>query len=895
MPLPPRVGAARAVASIALTLVVALLPTAAPAQARFRFADTATILPKTVTPTSVTLQLDVDPAAATFGGDVKIVVQVHRAMPSIVLHAAQLEAQSLVLDEGGPARTLQLTADRSAGTWRLQPEDGRPIAAGRHVLRLRYRGTVQPTAEGLYAVDYSAQGQPQRMLATQLEAISARSVVPSFDEPVFRTRWRLTVRAPAGYEVVSNTPRLSIERSGDATLHHFAPTPPMQSYLLSLAVGRFDAVEGKADDIPLRVLSAPGKGEQGRAALAAAGQFLPYYRRYFGQRYALPKLDLLAVPGLRTGAMEDWGLIGFAENRLLFEPGRSDPGLWVRNYGLIAHEVSHQWFGNLVSPATWSEMWLNESFATWMQRKIVDELHPEWQGPLRTRLDLESTMNRDATAGSRPIRGAAVTEERVNDVFDEITYDKGGAVLAMLEQWIGPRDFRRGLQAYMAERAFKPATAGDLWHHMQRVTGLPVARVAGQWTDQQGLPLVDVDAACRAGATEITLRQSRFAALDPLPAARWSIPVRLVRGSAQRTVLLEGEQARLLWPGCDEQPLLANAGAQGYFRIRYAALLQQRLLDRYTTLAPADRLALLADSHALAIAGLRPLAEYLTLLQRLPHVHDASRDTLFALASSQLQGLDLAFDGLPVQPALHAAGVAFLAPEFERLGWQPAAGESAEAGQLRAQLVSRLARFGYAPVLAGARDRLPAALANDTTQVAPALRGPVMFAAALEGTPADFDTLLDALRRATSTQERWLLLGGLRAVPGPDQTRRLLDEALSGRLPANVSAAIPSYVAGIPANSEKAYMHVLEHWDAYAKLAGTNTFSGRQWLLPRTASGSTDAGFGQRLLADQKRLLGDEGTTNAASEAAAIVSRSRLREREGGRLEPALHAWVANP
>jgi len=422
-----------------------------------------------------------------------------------------------------------------------------------------------------------------------------------------------------------------------------------------------------------------------------------------------------------------------------------------------------------------------------------------------------------------------------------------------------------------------------------------VARVAGQWTDQQGLPLVDVDAACRAGATEITLRQSRFAALDPLPAARWSIPVRLVRGSAQRTVLLEGEQARLLWPGCDEQPLLANAGAQGYFRIRYAALLQQRLLDRYTTLAPADRLALLADSHALAIAGLRPLAEYLTLLQRLPHVHDASRDTLFALASSQLQGLDLAFDGLPVQPALHAAGVAFLAPEFERLGWQPAAGESAEAGQLRAQLVSRLARFGYAPVLAGARDRLPAALANDTTQVAPALRGPVMFAAALEGTPADFDTLLDALRRATSTQERWLLLGGLRAVPGPDQTRRLLDEALSGRLPANVSAAIPSYVAGIPANSEKAYMHVLEHWDAYAKLAGTNTFSGRQWLLPRTASGSTDAGFAQRLLADQKRLLGDEGTTNAASEAAAIVSRSRLREREGGRLEPALHAWVANP
>lgn len=873
-------------------LLSAGLPTPARAQARFSFANTPTALPKDVTPSLVNIRLDLDPALPTFDGQVRIDIQVHRRVAAVVVHARHLEARSLMLEQGRQSRALTLTADLSTETWRLALADGQPITRGRYQLVLQYRGTVAGTSQGLFAVNFRSQDQPARVLATQLEAIDARQLMPSFDEPVFRARYALEVRAPAAYEVLSNMPRSSLAVEGETRVHRFPPTPPMQSYLLALSVGRFEMLEDAVDGTPLRIVTAPGKREQARAAMQATKELLPYYRDYFARAYALPKLDQVAVPGVRVGAMEDWGLISYAENRLLFEPGRSDPSAWVRNYQLIAHEISHQWFGNLVSPASWSEIWLNEAFATWMEARAADHFHPEWQVPLRTRRSLESTLDLDATAATRAIRSGRVDEARVNDVFDDITYNKGGAVLAMLEQWIGPDAFRAGLRAYIAERAMKPATAGDLWHHMERAARRPVAAVARQWTDQPGVPLVSVDARCHRQATEITLRQSRMAALDSLPATRWAIPVRLARGTGpgteQRTVLLEGQAMTVMWPGCDERPLLANAGAKGYFRVRHAPALQERLAAGFAELAPADRLALLADSFALAVAGERALAEHLPLLARLPQVQDDSRAVLYALATTQLQRLDLVFEGLPAQAALRRWALALLAPEFDRIGWSPAAGESSEVGALRASLLTRLARFGHPSVLLGAQERFAAALANDTRRVAPALRGPVLAAAASQGGAAEFETLLAAFKQADSTRERNLLLGALRSIPDPALMRRLLGEALSGQLPPDVSAQIPLVVATAPAMGPLAYAFVVENWAALATLAGTNVFSGKQWLLPGVSNWASDPAAAQRLQDDQQRLLGAAGAANAEREATAIRIRHRLREREGARIAQAL-------
>ena len=395
---------------------------AAVAQPRFDFERTATLLPKTVLPSRVQLRLDLDPAAPTFGGEVTITVRVREPVPAIVLHASELQAdEATLLRESRPARSLNVAADGKTEQWRLTPADGQSIAAGTYRLHIRYRGRVLATGEGLYRVEHRAAGRPLRMLATQLEATSARRLFPAFDEPVFRPRFELEVRAPSEYAVLSNMPlRGAAVDEGKLRLHRFKPTPPMPSYLVAVAVGHFDVLEGGSGATPLRIFTAPGKAGQARLAMQATQDVLPFYARYFGRTYALPKLDQVAVPGVRQGAMEDWGLISYIEDALLVDEGRSSPARQRRVFSIAAHEIAHQWFGNLVSVASWDEAWLNEAFATWMQQKASTHFHPEWQTRLYERIDVDGPLDRDSTAATRAIRSGPVSESSVFEVFDDI-------------------------------------------------------------------------------------------------------------------------------------------------------------------------------------------------------------------------------------------------------------------------------------------------------------------------------------------------------------------------------------------------------------------------------------------------------------------------------------------
>ena len=872
------------------------LPQAAVAQPRFDLRSTATTLPTTVLPSHVQLALDLDPTLDTFKGEVTIRLQARQRVAEIELHARGLQAEEaqLVHHAHPQARTrpLHVRVDDARGTWHLVPADGQPIAAGRYRLRIRYSGAVQRSDQGLYRVDYRVQGQAARMLATQLEAVEARRLLPVFDEPVFRSVFALSVLAPMGFEVLSNMPRLRSTAAGTKTRHVFAPTPPMPSYLLAVTVGRFDVLQDQVGGTPLRIFTAPGKREQARFAMAATQQVLPFYGRYFSRAYALPKLDQVAVPGTRNGAMEDWGLISYVEDALLFDAGRSGPDAQRSIFSVVAHEVAHQWFGNLVSVASWNEIWLNEAFATWMAQKASEHFHPEWQTVLRNRRGLESTMARDAGVATRAIRAGPVSEASVFEVFDDITYGKGGAVLSMLEQWIGEETFRRGLAAYMAERAFKPATAGDLWFHIGRVGGQPVAEVAASWTDQPGLPLINVSASCEAGATVVTLTQSRFAVGDALPGGPWRVPVRLARGADARTVMLDGASLRAELPGCGAEPLRANAGGRGYYVVEYDKSLRERLGADFAALPPADRAVLLSDSFALANAGRQPMVAHLQLLLALPSVQDASRTALFAMAASQWRRLDLALHGTPAQAPLRQAGRALFGPELARLGWNPVAGEDSETQSLRASLIQRLAAMNDAPTIAAARERFAAALAPDAGAVAPSLRGAVIAAVGHDARPEEFDAMLAALFATDSQEERWMLLNALAAGHNAARADRLLDTALGGRLPPNISARLPGALANHPQHTARAYAFVLAHWPALAQLAGTGPFGGQHWLLPGAASASSDAAVARAMQADQRRLAGEAGTSAAETVAANINMRQRLRDREAGPLAAALPTVV---
>lgn len=866
----------------------------ASAQARFDFEQTKTVLPKSVLPTHVHVRLDLDPTLPTFQGNMTASLRVRETVIAVVLHARDLHAATVSLvSEVGMARPLSVTADDSKWQWRLAPSDGKPIAPGAYRLHIQYTGKIQQTGEGLFLVQHRAAGQSMRTLATQLQATSARQVFPSFDEPVFRTPFSIEVRAPAELSVLSNMPLQEAPLvDGVSRIHRFAPTPSMPSYLVAVAVGQFDVLEGSSGSIPLRIYTAPGKAQQAKFAMKATQDVLPYFADYFGVPYALPKLDQLAVPGVRGGAMEDWGMISYIEDLLLFDETRSSPARQRLVFSLVAHEIAHQWFGNLVSVASWDEIWLNEAFATWMQKKASEHFHPEWQTRLYERIDIDGPLNRDATGATRAVRGAPVSEDSVFEVFDDITYSKGGAVLSMLEQWVGPEKFQRGLASYMADRAFGAATAGDLWHNIGKAARLPVSKVAASWTNQKGFPLLQVNVRCEGGQTRIVLRQRRFSLGEVLEPATWQVPVTLARGKKVYNLLMVGKSHRMSLPGCEDKPLLVNAGGMGYFRVDYDTASRARLVAAFADLEPVDRLTLLSDSFALVVSGRRSVADHWAIVDRVAQINDTSRAALFAQTLRHWQELDDAFSGTPGQAAIRAAGIAFFAPELSRLGWSEQSDESAEIRSLRAGLISGLSSMGHAETIAGARERFLPAMAADTSQVSGSIRSRVIRAVGREARDVEFEALWIALHKAESREERNIYLRALCSGSDLGRARRLLAEALSGRLPPDVSLDVVMELGSVPALTAEVYAFALANWEALAQLGGEGPFGGRNWMLPGIVSRANDAAIAQRLRADQQRLAGPVGMSTALSTAAAIQVRARLRDREAAKVASSLRAFV---
>jgi aminopeptidase N len=864
-------------------LALLLAPFFALAQPRFDLESTQTRLPKTILPSHVYLSLDVDPASDRFVGQVQIQLRALQEVSAIELHARSLQAKSSELRQAaGPSRPLQVVEDAQAQIWRLVPADGKPIAAGTWTLHIQYEGQVQSSGEGLYRVDYKINGEPARMLATQLQAVDARRLFPSFDEPVFRSVFELEVRAPSGFTVVSNMPLKQSVVDGSGTLHRFEPTPNMVSYLVALAVGRFDVLEDQVAGIPLRIFTAPGKREQARFAMKATRQVLPYFARYFGRPYALPKLDQLAVPGTRDGAMEDWGLISYIESALLFDPARSAESTRRAVFSVVAHEIAHQWFGNLVSVASWDEIWLNEAFATWMEQKTMQHFHPEWQTTLRLRGRVDRVMARDATSATRAIRAGPVAETSVFSVFDNVTYAKGGAVLSMLEDWLGEDAFQRGLAAYMQERGHKPATAGDLWFHIGAAAGRPrdeVAAVAASWTDQPGLPVLSVSQRCERGQTVITLRQSRFSVQsEPLPGGPWLVPLRLQRGSQSVGLLLSKPEQTAMLRGCDDTLVLVNGSGRGYFHVAYEPAQRALAAQSFTVLPPPARVAMVSDSFALASAGRLSMTDHLALLSNLPKVNDSSRAALFGSALTQWRTLDDALDGTPLQGKLRAKAKALFGSELVRLGWRVASNEDAETKILRAALMVALARYGHRPTLSTAHDNFKDALTGAST-VSPSMREAVLVAVGLDADESEFVSLLAALHKAESQEERSMLVRAL--ASGTDLTRckRLLAQARSGQLPDDTSVQMLNELGREPRLSPTVYSFVLEHWDHFKRIAGDGVFGGHNLLLPSAALGSSDLTVAKALVVDQQRLTGNAGQSEAARVAAIIENRNRWRER----------------
>jgi aminopeptidase N len=862
--------------------MLAFIATLSLGQSRFNFETTPGLLSKDIRPSRYRLHLELDPASDTFSGVASIGVDVRRLSAAMVIHAHELNASHVLLISGDKAatkaRTLRIQAEPSTQTWRLIPQDGRSIPSGHYVLKVTYTGSVNKSDAGLYRAPYKAQGQTKQMLATQLEAVFARKLFPAFDEPAFRSVFEISVTAPKAYSVFSNMPLRSMHEQAGQRRHYFLPTPSMPTYLVAVAVGQLDVVNGHAGRVPLRILTSQGKRAQGAYAMEVTQKILPFYNAYFGIDYALPKLDQLAVPSTRGGAMEDWGLISYAETALLFDPANSNENRRMQVFSTVAHEVAHQWFGNLVTAASWEEIWLNEAFATWMAEKTTDRFNPEWHVQLRRRQPIDHAMAEDASSATRAIRSGAVKEDRVFDVFDTITYIKGGAVLSMIEGWLGPDVFQQGLSSYMKQQRFSNATAADLWFHIGQASGRDVTSVARSWTDQKGFPLLQVDARCEGGQTLVQVAQSRFATdLHAVDTAQWSIPLIILHQGQWHRVLLSQVSQSFALPGCGEPAPIVNPGGEGFYRVQYAPAVHAALVKDFASLPPAARITLLSDSFALVQAGRAPLSAYFDLLNKLPSVRGEGRAALIDLARSGLSFLDEASAQTPAQIRLRALGRGLLAPELATLGWVPRLGDSSETQLLRNGLIRSLAQWGDESTLAHAAALFDQDDAGGSL-ITPEIRDAVIFAAGLGADAQRHARLVRRLMMANSEEDRWRYARAAASVSSPELAKQVLDLSLTGSLPNNISSSLPYMVSEGGVHGDLAYRFVLTHYPQLAEVAG-EMFGSSSWLLPGAASGFNTLEMATQLVSDQQRLAGDKGAKSAAIVAAQIRLKAVFQAR----------------
>ncbi|HTW37632.1 MAG TPA: M1 family metallopeptidase [Steroidobacteraceae bacterium] len=822
------------------------------------------LLPGDVVPLHYDLAIAPDAARMRFTGVVSIDLDVLRATRSIELNAVDLQFEDVRLAGRTDAPRVSFDSARQTATLSFAT----PIDRGPHVLRIAYAGKINANAAGLFALEYGSGHARRHALYTQFENSDARRFVPCWDEPDRKATFTLTATLPRGEMAVSNMPVRSIESLAQGLERvEFRTSPKMSSYLLFFAAGDFERISRQVNGVELGVVVKRGDTDKARFALDAAAHLLPYYEHYFEVKYPLPKLDLIAAPGESQffEAMENWGAIFFFEQDLLVDPdsGRGDQ----RDvYIDIAHEMAHQWFGDLVTMQWWDDLWLNEGFASWMEIKASDHFHPEWHLWLDAQNEKDEAMGIDARRGTHPVIQPIRDVLQANQAFDTITYLKGQAVVRMLESYVGENTFRDGVRAYIKAHAYGNTVSDDLWRALDAVSGLSLIGVAHDFTLQPGVPLI------RAQPTTsgIELLQERFAEDDSgRGAASWQVPVveeSLAAPQRWRGIVSRAQPARV--PGNATQGVIVNAGQAGYFRSLYAPQLLQALAAQYLHLPARDELGLIDDSYALGTAGYEPLSDFVSLLARAQPEMDP---TVLKTCAEKLESLDSLYAGLPAQAQFRAFARAVLRPIFAKLGWTGHAEEDQNDALLRETLLEALSRMDDPDVIASAQRRFLHSL-HDPESLAGDLRSSVLGIVAEHADAATWETLHKMARQSASSLEQQFLYRLLGTASDPALARRALAIALTDEAPVTMRPEIIASVAEL--HPELAFDFTLEH---LATVMSAIEPDSRTLFVPQLVSHSSDSALIPRLRAYADAHIPPSARGSAIAAEAEIAFRARIR------------------
>lgn len=734
------------------------------------------VLPDRVVPVHYDLALAPDAEALTFTGNVAITIDVLAAGPGVTLNAVGLTFDRVTID-GGP--DAQVSLDDRLGRATLTFGDA--IAPGRHVLSIDYHGKIGKSTTGFFAMDYSSPEGPRRTLATNFEPADARDLLPCWDEPGRKATFTVSIDAPKDRMALSNMPIAQV-MSLSPTLQRvrFAQSPKMSTYLLFVGIGDYERVHDTVDGVDLGVVVKRGDTAKARYALDQAAQILHYYNDYFGVAFPLPKLDLIAAPGqIQGGSMENWGAIFYSQNHLLFDPKTSTEQDRQTVFEVLAHEMAHQWFGDLVTMAWWDDLWLNEGFARWMQTFAADELHPEWETGLQAADIFEQGKQADAVPSTHPVVQEVDTADQAEQSFDSITYDKGAAIITMINAYVGRDKFREGVRSYMRAHAYGNTVDTDLWRPIQQAVGQPIVDIERDFTRQEGLPLVRVTRTPKG----VHLAQSRFAddpaTIKTLRPQRWRLPLAVGPIDGAKPYLLLQGVADVTQP----PPLLVNAGQMGYARVLYSSDTLDGLTAHMAALTAVDQIGLLNDSQALGLAGDAPPSNALKLAAALPA--DAN-PIVWERVLDVLSGIEEHYANTPQRAAFRRFALQMLAPLAARLGSGGTRDEPANLEILRGHLQEAEGRFGDAAVIAGARTRLA------TGDGTPAEQRTALDIVAAQADAGTFDALLARAEKTTDPLEKQFTFRALAGVSDPALARRMLDIAVGGQVPAGATPSLLS-------------------------------------------------------------------------------------------------------
>ena len=785
-------------------------------------------LPRTVVPSRYDIRLEPDLETATYTGEEIVQVEVRDETDEIQLNAVELTITH-VAAEGPDGTRLEGTASLDPATDRVHLRFPRALRPGEWTLRLAFQGMLNDQLHGFYRSTFKdAEGRTHVMAATQFEAVDARRAFPCWDEPALKAVFGVTLVVPDGYTGISNTAPIREEPAGPGRRAvTFGDTIRMSTYLVAFIVGELESTEAvMVGKTPLRVWCVQGKVHLAAYARTAGAFCLDFFERYYGIPYPGDKVDLLAIPDFAAGAMENLGAITFRETALLVDEAAASHGELERIADVVAHELAHMWFGDLVTMVWWNGIWLNEAFATFMEMLAVHAWKPDWQRWVSFGVSRAAAMGVDGLHASRPIEYDVRAPRDCEAMFDLLTYEKGASVLRMLEQHIGPDTFREGVRLYLRWHEYENAETTDLWKALGEASGQPIPEVMDGWVFHPGYPLVGV----RTEGAKLCLTQRRFTYLgEPAPTSAdeltqlWRVPVAVRASVAGRVVeqklLLAAAEDDLVLPGAPDW-VVVNAGGHGFYRVGYAPALLGRLTAGLEVLTPIERFGLVSDCFALTQAGDLDAPAFLDLTERF---RDETDRNVWAVLIGALAYVNRAIDD-DARGSLEAFVRARVGPAARQLGWSPRPGEDELTRQLRGDLLRALGVLGDDQEIQAQAKELYARYRADEQAVDPNVLPALIAILARAGGETEYAEFRERFRHARSPQEEQRYLYALAAFRQPELIAQTLQHTLDGEIRSQDAPYVVRAILVSVWGRGLAWEFVKGHWETMRRLYPPSAF-----------------------------------------------------------------------